>query len=285
MLLSTPSHTASLAVRVAVVLLSLLAARAPQLAADRAGRCTRTRSRKEQAVRTALADADASARDRQGGPRRSSATTRQSCGAIPTSGYSDNALWQARRAVARCLQTVRRGARQDRRRPAAARARVASIRRASSRSRCRRSCVAQSIAGARPATAPCVRRRVPRPPTTGAGSRPSRPAGRRAKLATIKDIRRDGAARRRARHDRARRRSARSTTSGLPNPCACLRRSAGDARRAGARRSDASASRATPTSCGRSASAGIRTARRASCSMRPASRATACTRCTARTGW
>ena len=63
--------------------------------ADRRRRCTPTRWRKEQAVRTALA-ADHAAADRCSRPSApSSPTTKRSSGAIPTSGYSDDALWQA----------------------------------------------------------------------------------------------------------------------------------------------------------------------------------------------
>ena len=71
----------------------------------------------------------------------------------------------------------------------------------------------------------------------------------------------------------------------IDEPDPRLRRSAGDAR--GRRRWSIrrSASTATPTSCGRCASAGTRTAPRASCSTPPASRATASIRSTARTAW
>ena len=95
------------------------------------------------------------------------------------------------------------------------------------------------------------------------------------KLATIKEIRRDGAARRRPHHDRARSRSAVSrrahSGSGRASSSICRRRAS--RRRSSTRRC---ASTATTTSFARSASAAIRTTRRAWFSTRPASRATAC---------
>ena len=71
----------------------------------------------------------------------------------------------------------------------------------------------------------------------------------------------------------------------IPDPARVFLDLPGDARRRRRSSIRRCASTATPTSCGRSASAGIRTTRRASCSTPPASRATASIRSTTRTGW
>ena len=251
--------------------------------ARRAVRCTATRSRKEQAVRKALADPQMTRRVLKA-VREVGRQLRSGRAPLPVQRVQRRRAVAGRPAGARCVRALRSaagpgcgGASAP---PAGCRVSEQQAGEADSAQTAADAAHGASRGGRRAS----ARRRKHRTRETQTARASQRPPARTAAPSRRSRTSARGAARCRAHHDRARQRSAVPRRADRRSRRA-LRRSAVDA--PGALRCSIArcGSTAMRTSSVRSASAAIRTTRRASCSTRQACPATACIRSTARTVW